>query len=56
MTISDGLGTYARLWSDGTWIFVSVSMKVGTVKLAMLWYLIVGWAIYRWRRAKRSNA
>lgn len=54
MTVTDGMGTYIRMWYDGVWIFISVSMKVETVLIATLLYLIVGWGIYRWRRSKRS--
>lgn len=55
MTFYDGMGTYLRMWSDGEWVFISVSMKIETTLIAMLLYLIVGWGIYRWRRAKGAK-
>jgi hypothetical protein len=54
MTFSDGLGTYLRLWTDGTWVYVGASMRLQTMLIGWIVYILVGWGIYRWRRAKRG--
>lgn len=51
-TFSDGAGTYLRVWSDGVWVYVGASMARETLLVAALLYLLVGWGVYRWRRAK----
>lgn len=42
MTLSDGLGTYLRIWSDGQWLFMSMSMRLQTLLIGYLVYLVVG--------------
>lgn len=54
MTFYDGANTYLRIWNDGTWLFISMSMRLQTMLYAYLFYLVVGWGIYRWRRRKKS--
>lgn len=56
MTFNDGLGTYLRLWTDGTWVYIGASMRLQTLLIGWLAYLAVGWGIYRWRRARREAA
>lgn len=55
MTFDDGMGTYLRVWSDGIWVFISMSMTVETLLVAALLYLMIGWGIYRWRRARQCT-
>ena len=50
MTISDGLGTYLRIWSDGTWIYIGASMRIQTLIIGYLYYALVGLLIVRHKR------
>lgn len=55
MTIADGLGTYLRLWTDGTWVYIGASMRLQTLLIGYLVYLVIGWGVYRWRRARKEG-
>lgn len=55
MTITDGLGTYLRLWSDGVWVYVGASMRLETMLIGYLVYLVIAWGIYRWRRSRKVS-
>lgn len=50
MTFYDGMGTYLRMWSDGTWLYISMSMRVQTLIISYLLYALVGLLIVRYRR------
>jgi hypothetical protein len=55
MTFNDGLGTYLRMWTDGTWVFICMSMRLQTLLIGYLIYLVIGWVIYRRRRRKKGK-
>lgn len=56
MTFYDGMGTYLRIWSDGTWLFISTSMKIHTLVISYLVYAVIGLSIIRYRRKKNAVA
>lgn len=56
MTFSDGLGTYLRIWTDGTWAYVSASMRLHTLLIAGLMYVLVGLFVARHRERKAARA
>jgi hypothetical protein len=55
MTLNDGMGTYLRIWSDGIWVYIGASLRIRTMLLGWLAYLLVGWSVYRWRRSRRDR-
>lgn len=56
MLFSDGFGTYLRIWSDGKWLYVGASLRLQTLFIGWLVYLIAGWGVYRWKRARKQAA
>lgn len=54
MTLSDGLGTYLRIWSDGTWVYIGASMKIHTLIIGYLLYALIGLFIIRYRQRRKK--
>lgn len=54
MTLNDGMGTYLRIWSDGTWVYVGASMKVHTMILGYLIYALIGLLVLRYRQRRKK--
>jgi hypothetical protein len=55
VTLYDGMGTYLRIWSDGTWIYVGASMRIQTLIIGYLLYALVGLLIVRYRQIRKGE-
>lgn len=55
MTIADGLGTYLRIWSDGTWVYIGASMRIQTLIIGYLVYALVGLLVARYRQRRKHE-
>lgn len=55
MTIDDHMGTYLRLWSDGTWVYIGASMRLHTMILGYLIYALMGLLLARWKQRKKAK-